>query len=876
MLAPGTSRATGPDWDRGRGASDRDRPAGTPPARPQAVYGSLTATASHVTEQVAVVTIGGSARRDGSGCVAAGVDWSPRWTTAPDGATGGQQPKQAACPVVDEQRHGRIAALLELITHRVLTRCYPSGTWWARRSGLERRLALLATVLGLMAVGLAVAVLLVAVSAPGTGSSEHLIERRSISAAQNSQAAGPRHHIEDICFTKGCVQAAYTIMTNMDTSVNPCDDFYEFACGSFLKSTVIPDEKTSISQFTVVADALKNKMRKLVEAPVAEDEPEATKLIKNLYVSCKEKERIEERGLQPLQDVLEKMKGWPVVEGDKWDEEGFHWTRAIYRNRALGYSIDHMFDFSVTTDVKNSSWRILDFDQASLGLPRKYLIKGFDDPDIQAYYKYMVDMAVMLGAEKERARSELKESLLFEIQLANISLPAEERRNITKLYNKMTLGEMSRLAPNIPWVTYVNNLLRAAGHQVTADEPVIVDVPDYVKKAAALLEVTPKRVQANYMLWRVVYGSVGMLTEEARDVQLEFSAKLTGQTQRKPRWKECLEGVMGSLSLAVGSLYVRNHFDPTARQAALDMVEHIHQEFNIMLGEVTWMDDKTKERAKEKSKAINYHIAYPEEILNETALAIVYDGLYIDDEHYFENNINMSVFGTNYAFKKLREHIDKNDWRTHGSAAVVNAYYSPIENSIMFPAGILQGIFYDYDRPNYMNYGGIGFVIGHEITHGFDDTGRQFDSKGDLLDWWEPVTKRRFLKGAECMIHQYGNYTVPEINMKLNGVLTQDENIADNGGVRLAYRAYQRAALRRPPRLPDVPLTGRQLFWVTAANVWCSADRIEHLRHSALDSEHVPNRFRINGPFSNMAEFAVDFGCRPGSPMNPPHRCRVW
>lgn len=759
-----------------------------------------------------------------------------------------------------------------------------SGSWWARRSGLERRLSLLASVLGLMAVGLAVAVLLVAVSStPGTGSpAGHVIARRSIPSAGSSslQAAGRSSVAQDICLTKGCVQAACSILGNMDEQVNPCDDFYEFACGSFIKNTIVPSEKTSVSQFTVVSDALKIKMRKLVDAPVASDEPDSSRHIKNLFVSCKEKEVIEERGLKPLLDVLEKMEGWPVVEGDSWNESSWgSWLHAVYRNRAFGYSIDHIFDFSVTADVKNSTYRILDLDQPSLGLPRKYLIKGFNDSDIQAYYKYMVSMAVMLGAPKDRAEVELKESLLFEIKLANISLPAEERRNITKLYNKMTLGEVSKLAPDIPWVTYVNNLLRAAGHQVTADEPVIVDVPEYMKKATKLLKETPNRVLANYMLWRVVYGSVGMLTEEARDVQLEFSAKLTGQTQRKPRWKECLEGVMGSLSLAVGSLYVRNHFDRSARHAALEMVEHIHQEFNIMLGEVTWMDDKTKERAKEKSKSINYHIAYPEEILNNTALDILYDGLKIDDSHYFENNINMSVFGTNYAFKKLREPIDKNDWRTHGSAAVVNAYYSPIENSIMFPAGILQGVFYDYDRPNYMNYGGIGFVIGHEITHGFDDTGRQFDSNGELADWWEPETKRRFLKGAECMIYQYGNYTVPEVDMKINGIITQGENIADNGGLKEARRAYGRLVRETgaEPALPGLhQYSPEQMFWLTAANTWCSVVKKQSLKSRILTDSHSPSRARINIPFSNLEQFSADWNCPAGSNMNPAHKCSVW
>ncbi|MPC12879.1 Membrane metallo-endopeptidase-like 1 [Portunus trituberculatus] len=664
----------------------------------------------------------------------------------------------------------------------------------------------------------------------------------------------------------------------MNENIDPCEDFFEFACGGFLNKTIIPDDKTTISRFNEISDELQQKLRGLVDAEAAPNEPGFSQMVKNLYKSCMNTTKIKEQGLAPLKDILRQMGGWPVLEGNAWDPSGFDWTTNVYINRQLGYSLDYIFDFSVTTNIRNSSWRIIDIDQPPLGMPsRKYLLKGFNNSDVQAYYNYQISMAVLLGADRARAERELKESLEFEIEIANYSLPKEERRNASKLYNKMTIGELQAKVPEIPWLAYINNVL-APFFRVTAEEPVVVNVPDYVKNLGQLLNRTPKRVIANYMLWRATAASIAYLSEDARDIQLEYSRKLVGKETREPRWKECMGTISRSLSHAVGSMYARKFFKEDAKLAADSMVVFIRNEFEKILKTLDWMDPLTRERALAKAKAITPHIAYPPELLMDHKLAELYDGLVISDGELLENMRNLTIFGTDYSFKRLREKVNKKDWRNHGAAAVVNAYYSPLENSIQFPAGILQGTFFEADRPKYMNFGGIGYVIGHEITHGFDDTGRQFDANGDLKDWWEKETQNKFLKKAECIIHQYGNYSAPEVNLNLNGINTQGENIADNGGIKEAYFAYQEWVTRygEEKSLPSLPYTPKQLFWLSAANVWCSKYRPETLKLRILTGAHSPARFRVNGPFSNVKEFAVDWNCPAGSKLNPSKRCSVW
>jgi len=462
--------------------------------------------------------------------------------------------------------------------------------------------------------------------------------------------------------------------------------------------------------------------------------------------------------------------------------------------------------------------------------------------------------------------------------LANISLPREERRNATKLYNPRKLSEMSSLAPIANWTDYVNQVLTKDVMQVDDDERVIVTVPTFFQNLTKVLATEPKKNIANYMMWRAARASIGFLNKESRAIIEEYARNITGKTADTPRWKQCVASATGSFTAAIGKMFVMKHFKEDAKVAMTEMVQYIKEEFRDILNEVDWMDDLTRAKAHQKLDAIKDYVAYPKEILDNEKLEELYQGLEISAEEYFQNVVNMSIWATNRHWKKLREKVDKTDWKRHAHPAVVNAFYSAIENSIQFPAGILQGIFYGKDRPNYLNFGGIGFIIGHEITHGFDDQGRQYDEMGNLADWWEMKTKERFLKKTRCIIQQYGNYTAHQVGLNLNGINTQGENIADNGGLKQAYRAYNRWVERNGEEkvLPGTNLTPRQLFWVSAANVWCTKYRPKSLEMSIRTGAHSPGPFRVKGPFSNSKEFAKDFKCPLGSPMNPVRKCEVW
>ena len=495
-----------------------------------------------------------------------------------------------------------------------------------------------------------------------------------------------------VCTTPSCINAANSLIQNMDSSVNPCEDFYQYACGGFLDRVRIPDDQSSRSQFGIIDDELEEQLRDILESNVTDDESKVFQQARDQYQACMNLPKLEEIGLKPVTDILQKFGGWPVLQDD-WDEASFDWEQLIYIFRENGYSTDYLFDFSIATDLKNSSWRTIYFDQPSLGMSREYLIKGLEEENVRHYFNYMQKVAVLLGADPARAATELKASLDFEIKLANASLPRELRRNATALYHPMTLAELSNSIPLLNWTHYVNKLLTEDVLQVDANERIVVNTPGYLQNLTQILASEPKKNIANFMLWRATRASIGFLNKAARNVIEEYAKNITGKTETTPRWKSCVGSAAGSFSAAVGKMYVSKHFKEDAKTSMLEMVGDIREEFQQILNEISWMDDKTRARAHAKLRAIKEYIAYPPEIMDNSKLEDLYEGLEISGDSYFANSINMSIWSTNYHWSKLREKVDKTDWKRHANPAVVNAFYSSIENSIQFPAGILQVFF---------------------------------------------------------------------------------------------------------------------------------------------------------------------------------------
>ncbi|CRK97823.1 CLUMA_CG011199, isoform A, partial [Clunio marinus] len=760
--------------------------------------------------------------------------------------------------------------------------------WWRRRTGLERALTLVSIVCSLALIVLIISLVSVIMN---DKTKEESMKAEALSQSPRVQVVTAETATyksknnngkkDDICLSPGCVHAASKMLEQMDRTIEPCDDFYNFACGQYLEETIIPDDKVSVNAFSVISDKLQEQLRTIITDPIRDEEIEPFKMVKKLYLACMNKTLIEERGLEPLLNIHESMGGWPLLKGDSWDEKAWSWQKSVRDFRKRGYSPDYILDFSVGTDLKNSTRRIIDIDQAALGLSREYLVQGLNSSIVQAYHKYQVDMAVLYGADRKRAEKEMRDVLEFEFALANISLKNEERRNATALYNPITIRELQKKYPYNNWLQYFNDILPEVS-QVTEDEIIIISVISFFDKLGPLLEKTPKRTIANYVMWRITGFSSYFLTEALRKRQLQYSTAISGKQEQEPRWKECIDLASGSLSTGSGALYVRRYFKKNSKEAALEMVNSIKEEFEQILKTVPWMDDKTRAAALCKVGTMVTHIGYPDELMDDKKLIDFYQNITIDENKYLESILNINVFGTDRAFKKLREPVNKTDWITHSKPAVVNAFYSSIENSIRkskieFPAGILQGQFFSADRPRYMNYGAIGFVIGHEITHGFDDQGRQFDSDGNLVDWWEEDTKTAYLEKARCIIEQYGNYTEPNVDLKLNGINTQGENIADNGGIKEAYLAYKKYVKDNgaEQKLPGLNYTSNQLFWISAAQTWCSVYRPESMKMRITTGVHSPGMFRVLGPMSNMKEFAMDFHCPMGSPMNPVKKCEV-
>lgn len=572
----------------------------------------------------------------------------------------------------------------------------------------------------------------------------------------------------------------------MNTSVNPCDDFYSYSCGNWAKYNEIPKDKVASDTFEILRESLDEALKNLLmsdENEVAKPkgrkqkrnhqrQRESTRLrrrnaetkAKNLFRSCMNYETIEERGIQPLLDLLEKFGGWPLLD-DSWDEKNFDWLKltAILRK----YNNDILIVQWVGADIQNSNHNIVQFDQTTLGLPtREYFLKQVNEKYLESYRTFMIKIIGLMGAVDAEDRAD--EIIEFETSLAKITSAQEDRTNISVLYQKMTLNQLHEEIPEIDWLRYLTII---QDRVIDPEEKVIMFAKTYMRDLVKLIEKTEPATVANYLIWRFVRHRINNLDNRFLEAKQTFYLECFGREKSPPRWKACVTQVNSNMGMATGSLFVRKYFDENSKYDTIAMVHELQQSFRDILNATDWIDTKTKLLAEKKVNAMSLKIGYPDFILSHHKLDEKYAELHIHPEKYFENTLNVLQFLSREEQKKVGQPVNKTLWQTY--PAIVNAFYSRSKNQIMFPAGILQPPFYHRHFPKCLNYGGIGVVIGHELTHGFDDKGRLFDKDGNLNKWWSDFSIKHFHDKTKCLIQQYNKYTLTDIGQSIDGESTQ-------------------------------------------------------------------------------------------------------
>ncbi|XP_025145292.3 neprilysin isoform X1 [Bubalus bubalis] len=722
---------------------------------------------------------------------------------------------------------------------------------------------------------------------------------------------------DGICKSSECIKSAARLIQNMDATVEPCADFFKYACGGWLKRNVIPETSSRYSNFDILRDELEVVLKDVLQEPKTEDII-AVQKAKMLYRSCINETAIESRGGKPLLRLLPDIYDWPVAL-ENWEQKyGSSWTaeKSIAQlNSKYGKKV--IINFFVGTDDKNSTNHIIHIDQPQLGLPSRdyYECTAAYKEACTAYVDFMISVAKLIRQERglpideNQLSLEMNKVMDLEKEIANsvktvilddddstklvrprertvteATTKSEDRNDPMLLYNKMTLAEVQNKfslefsGKPFSWSNFTNEIMSTVNINIPHEEEVIVYAPEYLTNLKLILAKYSARDLQNLMSWRFIMDLVSSLSRNYKESRNAFRKALYGTTSETATWRRCANYVNGNMENAVGRLYVEAAFPGDSKHVVEDLIAQIREVFIQTLDDLTWMDAETKKKAEEKALAIKERIGYPDDIIsNDDKLNNEYLELSYQEEEYFENIIQNLKFGQNRQLKKLREKVDKDEWIS--GAAVVNAFYSSGRNQIVFPAGILQPPFFSAQQPKSLNYGGIGMVIGHEITHGFDDNGRNFNKDGDLVDWWTQQSANNFKDLSQCMVYQYGNFSWDLANgQHLNGINTLGENIADNGGIGQAYRAYQNYVKKHGEEklLPGLDLNHRQLFFLNFAQVWCGTYRTEYALNSIKTDVHSPGNFRIIGTLQNSPQFSEAFHCHKNSYMNPEKKCRVW
>ena len=642
---------------------------------------------------------------------------------------------------------------------------------------------------------------------------------------------------------------------NLDKSCKPCDDFYQFAMGGWMKANPIPPQYPVWGSFSQLADKNQQNLREILETAASAKAAPGTneQRISDFYASCMDTAAIDAAGTKPIEPDLTQIAAVQTLADLQAETARLH-------SRGVGV----LFRFNSTQDAKDSTQEIGAAFQGGLGLPeREYYLKQ-DEKSAKlrdAYVKHVANMFALIGDPADVSGTEASTVMKIETALATASMKNTDLRDPDKTYHKMTLADLKALTPSFSWDTY----FKAVGHPEL--KTINVGQPDFFKTLDVQLTATPIEDWKTYLRWHLVNSAASGLSEKFVNEDFDFRGKtLTGAKEIQPRWKRCVQAADRNLGEALGQVYVQKYFPPAAKARALEMVHNLLAALKDDLQTLPWMGPETRAQATAKLEAFMLKIGYTDKWRD-------YSALKIDRNSYAGNVVRAAEFDFARRLNKIGKPVDRTEWGM--TPPTVNAYNNSSMNEIVFPAGIMQPPFYDPNADDAVNYGGMGAVIGHEITHGFDDHGSKFDGKGNLKDWWTPEDLNNFNARAKCVSDQFDGYVV-EGDLHENGKLVLGESIADLGGLAIAYAAYEKS-LQGKPRPPDKDgFTPEQRFFLGWAQVWGANERIEYARLMANTNPHPLGRFRGNGPLSNMAEFAKAFGCKHGDAMVREQACKIW
>jgi putative endopeptidase len=634
----------------------------------------------------------------------------------------------------------------------------------------------------------------------------------------------------------------------LDRAADPCTDFYQFACGGWVAKNPLPADRRSWGRFQEVQDRNFTILRRILETPGAEGD---RKKAADYYAACMDEPGIEANGLAPLGPELATINALSNPD-----------DLPVLIAHLHSFGVQALFRFGSQTDLRDATQNIADVDQAGLGLPDRDTYLKTDARSTEQRDKYVAHverMFALAGVEADRAAAEAKAVLALETAMAKAMLDRVQRRNPAATQHPMTPADLQALTPNFDWRKY------AAASGAPAFHSINVSVPEYVKALDGLIASTPVGDLKAYLRFHVLHTSADLLPKRFADEDFDFfSRTLNGQQAQLPRWRRCVSETDARLGEALGKAFVEEAFGPQAKADMLKMVQGIKDAMRQDIDAAPWMSGETKKAAMVKLDAVVDRIGYPDTWRDYSTIKVTRDDA-------LGNRQRAQAFARDRNLMKIGQPVDRSEWGM--TPPTVNAYYSPDRNNINFPAGILQPPFYRAGRDTALNYGGAGAVIGHELTHGFDDQGRKFDGQGNLRDWWTAADGKAFDERASCVADQYSSYTVAG-DTHVNGRLTLGENTADNGGVRLALMAYLAGPGAKAPKVDG--FTGEQRVFIGWAQVWCETARPEAERQKAATNPHSSNKYRVNGPLSNMPEFRKAFSCKQNAPMVRQNACRVW